>query len=119
MTDNKPTIAQLRADEALLRRTIGEVLNIREWTSNDTIPPGYHSSCVLVAFSDSLADAAEQLVKKLTAMPAHQWYKPFLDTLRSLVHADGDTVMWWLIASPTDRCICCLLGIGAAKMEGA
>jgi len=55
---------------------------------------------------------AARLTSELITIHSYQWYKAFLDTLRKLVDADGDTVMVWLVATPEQQAACALVALG-------
>lgn len=132
MSEKKPTIKQVLADEQLLRQIAGGVLKPGPVDHKAQCGSRQCSKCGRIILDrDGTANSlfledctipdsdlrpmeviADRLTRELIAIHSYQWYKAFLDTLRKLVDADGDTVMVWLVATPEQQAACALVALG-------
>jgi hypothetical protein len=89
----------------------GFILSSKEKTC--TVPPD---------LGLSLPEIAEQLVRKVMDMP--HWTKKLVDAIQNfrgylaiggVWYTVGTALVWFLKATPTDKCICCLIALGKAK----
>ena len=127
-----PTLAELRADETLLRRTITAVLESGPWGHHSDYPLNYadasesayctkctcgfwpddvESCSVPDEFSGSLADAAEVLKHKTTM-------NQVLPKLRIVMRPQPSPIEALWYAFPLEVVLACLLALGKARLDG-
>ena len=137
---DKPTVQAMLADENLLRREIGRVLNpkpwnhdpkcglncakcgIRYWTGSLRRTKESASPCPIPdAFAGPLEVAAERLVQRCGG--------PLWRKLQEAIYAVAHAVSTWpknrtdawrwfgMYATPTVRCAICLLALGACEID--
>lgn len=128
-----PTVAELRADEGLLRQTIGAVLEPGPYL-HDCLwimsPTSHHANgpchkcgrtpdkpsdyCSIPGlYDDELEVAAERLSRKTNSVTIAQTASDM-----AMNNSPYDVLCWWIDATPTDRCICALLALGRAQNDG-